>query len=69
MIWGVDRIIHFKMEDLPNVIQPALGKQGLEQMLFTHAVPQEAGAVTLMHTVNVLDAMTSGQILQVMFYR
>ena len=61
MIWGVDRIIHFKMEDLPNVIQ----------MLFTHAVPQEAGVVTLMHTVNVLDAMTSGQhrqLLQVMFY-
>ena len=62
MIWGVDRIIHFKMEDLPNVIQ----------MLITHAVPREAGAVTLMHTVNVLDAMTSGQrrlLLQVMCYQ
>ena len=43
------------MEDLPNVIQPAHGKQGLEQMLFTHAVPQEAGVVTGMHIANVGD--------------
>ena len=47
----MDRITHFKMEDLPNVIQ----------VVFTHAVPHQAGAVTLMHTAIVLNAMTSGR--------
>ena len=48
---GADKIINLKMEDLANVIQ----------ILVTHAVPQQAGAVTLMHTAIVLNAMTSGR--------
>ena len=46
---NVDLKIRFKMEDLANVTQT----------VFIHAVPQEAGAGTVMHTANVLDAQTS----------
>ena len=52
---NVDLKIRFKMEDLANVTQT----------VFIHAVPQEAGAGTVMHTANVLDAQTLGKLLQV----
>ena len=53
---NVDLKIRFKMEDLANVTQT----------VFIHAVPQEAGAGTVMHTANVLDAPTLGNLLQEM---
>ena len=51
----VDLNIRFKMEDLANV----------NQMRKVHAVPHMAGAGTVMHTANVLDAQILGKLLQV----
>ena len=52
----VDLNISFKMEDLANVTQTTM----------VHAVPHLAGAGTVMHTANVLDAPTLGNLLQEM---
>ena len=57
---GVELKIHSKMEDLANATQMPM------QMRKVHAVPQEAGVVTVMTTAHVLDAPTSGNLLQVM---
>ena len=43
----------FKMEDLANVTQMPM------QTRKAHAVPLLAGVATAMHTVNVLDALTT----------
>ena len=53
---SVDLKIHFKMEDLANVIRV------LMHTLKVHAVPLKAGVVTLMHTAPVLDVLTSGNV-------
>ena len=54
-IGDVDLITRFKMEDLANVTQI---------MRMAHAVPHQAGVVTVKHTATVLDALTS----EVMIY-
>ena len=54
---SVDLKIRLKMDDLANVTQM------LMQMRKALAVPQQAGAVTVMHTANVLDVLTLGNFL------
>ena len=53
---GVDLNICSKMEALANVTQM------LMQIRRAHAAPQTAGAVTVMHTADALDALTSGRV-------
>ena len=53
---SVDLKIHFKMEDLANVIRV------LMHTTKVHAVPLKAGVVTLMHTAPVRDVLTSGNV-------